>query len=122
MAWQKFWFPLQTDFFYQSSGCSHAKAFRSPRNFPLVLGMALIQFATADMTDNDGSYDLYELWVDITEGDVENPAQIIAATFDSRYIHTDLNHGDFLQVAAADTGLKEVCRDVQAVIFEVLSR
>jgi len=64
---------------------------------------------------------LYNLWVDITQGDVENPSQVIATTFDSRYIHTDLNHGDFLQIAAEDPGLKEVYRDDQALIFEVLS-
>jgi hypothetical protein len=62
---------------------------------------------------------LYDLWVKITQGDVENPSHIIATTFDSRYIHTDLNHRDFLRVAAADPGLKEVYRDDQAVIFEV---
>jgi hypothetical protein len=66
--------------------------------------------------------DLYDLWVDVTQGDVENPSQTIATTFDSRYIHTDLNHGDFLQVAAEDPGLKEVYRDDQAVIFEVVSQ
>jgi len=33
----------------------------------------------------------YELWVDITQGDVESPSQIVATTFDSGYIHTDLN-------------------------------
>lgn len=65
--------------------------------------------------------DLYDLWVEITQGDVENPSHIIATTFASRYIHTDLNHGDFLQIAAEDPGLKEVYRDDQAVIFEVLS-
>lgn len=64
--------------------------------------------------------DLFDLWVDITNGDVENPSQIIAATFDSQYIHTDLQHGDFLQVAAQDPGLKEVYRDDQAVIFKVI--
>jgi hypothetical protein len=64
--------------------------------------------------------DLYNLWVQITQGDVESPSQIIATTFDSQYIHTDLNHGDFLQVAAEDRGLKEVYRDDQAVIFEVI--
>src|SRR5215207_855907 len=37
--------------------------------------------------------DLYDLWVDITQGDVANPSQIIATRFGSRYIHTDLNHG-----------------------------
>ena len=66
--------------------------------------------------------DLYDLWVDITQGDVENPSQLIAATFDSRYIHTDLDHGDFLRVAAEDPGLKEVYRDDQAVIFEVIAQ
>jgi hypothetical protein len=64
--------------------------------------------------------DLYDLWVDITQGDVENPSQVIATTFASRYIHTDLHHGDFLRIAAEDPGLQEVYRDDQAVIFEVL--
>jgi len=66
--------------------------------------------------------DLYDLWVDITQGNVEKPSQIIATTFDSQYIHTDLHHGDFLQVAAEDPGLKEVYRDDQAVIFEVIAQ
>ncbi len=63
---------------------------------------------------------LYNLWVDITQGNVENPSQIIATTFDSHYIHTDLNHGNFLKIAAQDPGLKEVYRDDQAVVFEVV--
>ena len=66
--------------------------------------------------------DLYDLWVDITQGDVENPSEIIATTFGSHYIHTDLNHGEFLRLAAEDPGLKEVYRDDQAVLFEVISR
>jgi hypothetical protein len=66
--------------------------------------------------------DLYDLWIEITQGEVENPSQIIATTFDSRYIHTDLHHGDFLDVAAEDPGLKEVYRDDQAVIFEVIAQ
>jgi hypothetical protein len=66
--------------------------------------------------------DLYDLWVDISQGDVENPSQVIASTFDSYYIHTDLHHGDFLKVAAEDPGLKEVYRDDQAVIFEVVAQ
>ena len=64
---------------------------------------------------------LYNMWVDITQGDVENPSHIIATRFGSQYIHTDLNHGDFLRVAAKDPGLKEVYRDDQAVIFKVLT-
>jgi hypothetical protein len=64
---------------------------------------------------------LYDQWVKITRGDIKKPAQLIARTFDSHYILTDLNHGDFLQVASADPGLKEVYRDDQAVIFEVIA-
>jgi hypothetical protein len=64
---------------------------------------------------------LYDLWVKITQGDVENPSQVIATAFDSQYIHTDLNHRDFLQVAARDPGLQEVYRDDQAVIFKVIT-
>lgn len=64
---------------------------------------------------------LYDLWVKITQGKVKNPSHIIASTFASRYIHTDLNHRDFLQVAAEDPGLKQVYRDDQAVIFEVIA-
>jgi hypothetical protein len=65
---------------------------------------------------------LYDLWVRITRGEVENPSQTIATIFGSRYIHTDLKHGGFLQVAAKDPGLKEVYRDDQAVIFEVIAQ
>ena len=64
--------------------------------------------------------ELYNVWVEITQGDVQNPSQIIATRFGSHYVHTDLNHEDFLQVAAEDPGLKEVYRDDQAVIFEVI--
>lgn len=65
--------------------------------------------------------ELYSTWVDITRGDVENPSEVIASTFGSRYVHTDLNHKGFLRVAAEDPGLEEVYRDDQAVIFEVIS-
>jgi hypothetical protein len=65
---------------------------------------------------------LYALWVEITQGHVENPSQIILSNFASRFVHTDLNHGDFLRVAADDTGLKEVYRDDQAVIFEAVAK
>jgi hypothetical protein len=63
--------------------------------------------------------ELYALWVDITQGKVATPSQVIATTFDARFIHTDLHHQAFLQVAAHDPGLTEVYRDDQAVIFEV---
>lgn len=65
--------------------------------------------------------DLYDLWVKITRGEVKQPSHIIATTFGSRYVHTDLDHGDFLDKAAHDPGLKEVYRDDQAVLFEVVA-
>jgi hypothetical protein len=64
---------------------------------------------------------LYDLWVLITRGDVDNPSKIIASKFGSRYVHTDLNHQDFIRVAGKDPGLKEVYRDEQAVLYEVLA-
>jgi len=64
---------------------------------------------------------LYALWVKITKGDVKDPSQIIFNTFSAQYIHTDLSHKNFLNVAKKDPGLKEVYRDDQAVLFEVIS-
>ncbi len=64
--------------------------------------------------------DLYDLWVDITRGRVEKPSQAILESFSAHYIHTDLNHGNFLRQAANDPGLVEVYRDDQAVIFQVV--
>lgn len=64
--------------------------------------------------------DLYDLWVEITQGDVENPSTIIASDFGAQYIHTDYKHGDFLEVADNDPGLREVYRDEDAVLFEVV--
>jgi len=63
---------------------------------------------------------LYSLWVLITHGNVKKPAQIIASKFGSQYVHTDLKHGNFIKVAEKDPGLKEVYRDDQAVLYEVL--
>ncbi len=65
---------------------------------------------------------LYALWVEITKGNVDSPSQIILEQFDSRFVHTDLKHEAFLRVAEEDDGLKEVYRDDQAVIFEVIAQ
>jgi hypothetical protein len=64
--------------------------------------------------------DLYDTWVKITRGEIEQPSQLIAERFSARYIHSDLNHKNFMRLAAEDPGLKEVYRDGQAVIYEVL--
>jgi len=63
---------------------------------------------------------LYDLWVPITQGKVDNPSKIIAVRFGSQYVHTDLKHGGFMRVAESDPGLKEVYRDEQAILYEVL--
>lgn len=65
--------------------------------------------------------DLYDEWVSITRGDVENPSLAIRTHFGARYVHTDLDHEDFLSMAEDDPGLKEVYRDDEAVLFEVLA-
>jgi hypothetical protein len=65
---------------------------------------------------------LYQRWVAITEGEVENPSQDIGSRFAAQYVFSDLDHEDFLDLAENDPDLREVYRDDEAVIFEVLSR
>ncbi len=64
--------------------------------------------------------DLYDLWVQITRGEIAQPSQLILTRFSAHYVHTDLNHEKFLSQAAKDPGMVEVYRDGQAVIFEVI--
>jgi len=64
--------------------------------------------------------DLYDLWVLITRGNVDDPSKVITEKFGSQYVHTDLSHGNFIRVAEKDPGLKKVYRDDQAIIYEVL--
>lgn len=64
--------------------------------------------------------ELYDRWVDITQGRVEKPARIIAGTFGASYVLTDLNHKGFLRQAEADPQLKELYRSKDAAIFQVL--
>ena len=62
---------------------------------------------------------LYDEWISITRGKVEEPSTIIRTRFAARYVHTDLNHDGFIEQAENDPGLVEVYRDDQAVIYEV---
>lgn len=64
--------------------------------------------------------DLYEEWVDITQGRVDEPGQVIASRFGAAYVFSDRKHDEFLEEARNDSHLKEVYRDENAVIFEVL--
>lgn len=64
--------------------------------------------------------ELYDLWVDMTNGKIEQPSDQIATDFGSRYVISDLRHKAFLNQAAKDTGLVEVYRDQDAVVFELV--
>ena len=64
--------------------------------------------------------EMYDLWVQITAGDVENPSWVIYNDFAATYIHTDLRHGNFIRAAEADPALREVYRDDDAIIYQVL--
>lgn len=63
---------------------------------------------------------LYDLWVMVTQGEVENIAEVVESKFGARFIQSDLNHDEFIRRAQADTGLKEIYRDKEAVVFEVV--
>lgn len=65
--------------------------------------------------------DLYDDWVAITRGNVDQPSRMILTRFSARYVHTDLLHTRFLEKAAEDPGMREVYRDDQAVIFEIVT-
>ena len=62
---------------------------------------------------------VYEDWVKITQGKVEQPGEQIRSRFGSEYVITDLQHTAFLKQAGNDSSLKEVFRDKYAVVLEV---
>ncbi|MBL8100399.1 MAG: hypothetical protein JNK81_14540 [Anaerolineales bacterium] len=63
--------------------------------------------------------ELYQTWVSITRGDIEEPSKLISSLFSAHYVHTDLLHQNFIKQAQKDSGLKEVYRDDQAIIYQV---
>jgi len=63
--------------------------------------------------------ELYEKWVEVTQGKVEHPSEFIKAQFGSAFVFSDLNHDNFLRKAANDPGLEEIYRDDDAVVFAV---
>ncbi len=64
--------------------------------------------------------ELYQTWARITRGDVAEPSKLIFEKFAAVYIHTDLNHKEFIRQAEQDRNLKVVYRDDQAVIFQIM--
>lgn len=65
--------------------------------------------------------DLFERWVDITKGKVNNPSQEIRETFNAEYVLTDLKHDEFLEKARNDPAMIEMFADEYAVVFRILS-
>ncbi len=63
--------------------------------------------------------DLFDTWVDITKGRVDEPAKIIRTQFNADYVFTDLKHDDFIEAAEADPALTEVYRDEYAIVYSV---
>lgn len=64
--------------------------------------------------------DLFEEWVDITRGRVENPSNVIRSRFNAEYVFSDLKHDTFMDEAESDPNLAEVYRDDYAVIYQVV--
>ncbi|GJM41918.1 MAG: hypothetical protein DHS20C20_22000 [Ardenticatenaceae bacterium] len=62
---------------------------------------------------------LFDRWVDITRGRVEQPGAAIRDEFGAAYVFSDLNHGNFMDEAEDDPLLQEVYRDAYAVIYQV---
>lgn len=63
---------------------------------------------------------LYNTWAAITRGEVPNPSRIIRERFGARFVHTDLRHTKFIAQAEKDPDLREVYRDGQAILYEVI--
>jgi hypothetical protein len=63
---------------------------------------------------------LYDTWVNITRGKVEQPGAIIRDRFGAHFIISDLEHEAFMGQASKDPLLREVHRDRYAVVYQVL--
>lgn len=64
--------------------------------------------------------ELFELYVEITQGKIENPSEIIRNKFGCDYIHTDLIHEKFSRVANNDPKIKEVFRTDDSIIYQII--
>jgi hypothetical protein len=64
--------------------------------------------------------DLYDRWVEITDGKVPQPSGDILARFGSKYVITDLAHTRFIARANNDPGLEKVYEDEEAVVYRVV--
>lgn len=64
---------------------------------------------------------LFDTWVDISQGRIAEPAGPIATQFGRQFVFTDLKHTRFIQKAEEDPGLQEIYRDDEALIFQVVA-
>ena len=62
---------------------------------------------------------LFDVWRDITQGNVDNPGAIIRDRFGAAFVFSDLNHSNFMKKAVSDPLLEEVYRTDDAVIYAV---
>lgn len=63
--------------------------------------------------------DLYDTWVQITQGKIKPASVAIRSRFGGDYVLTDLNHTAFINQAKDDPGLTEVFRDKFCIIYAV---
>jgi hypothetical protein len=62
---------------------------------------------------------LYDMWVQITQGKVKTASAAIRSDFAGDYVLTDLRHTAFINQARNDPGLTEVFRDKFRIIYAV---
>jgi hypothetical protein len=65
--------------------------------------------------------ELFDLWVDITQGEVESPSELIHDSFAAKFVFTDFKHDRFIARAEEDQSLVEVYRDKEAIVYQVIS-
>jgi hypothetical protein len=65
--------------------------------------------------------DLFELWIDITQGRQQVPSEPIFQQFAAEFVFTDTTHKKFIDRAREDMGLVEVYQDDEAIIFQVIN-
>jgi hypothetical protein len=63
--------------------------------------------------------ELFELWVDITQGREQVPSELIYQRFAAEYVVSNLAHKKFIDQAGVDSGLEELYRDDEAIIYRV---
>ncbi|MBX3080156.1 MAG: hypothetical protein KF716_00890 [Anaerolineae bacterium] len=63
--------------------------------------------------------DLWNIWVAITQGDVEVPSVLIRDTFNARYVVSDTHHAAFAARADADPAMVVVYRDANSIVWQV---